>query len=159
MLFRSLEKRCNCYNKLCYQKIGLCILSNKYNKCRSEKSYLNYLISFDAELAYKFTQNYYVYKLKFDGENRFTGFSYKFDNNDKWISLLSTIMKDSTNCVINTFNYPECIYQIDTKNLQAGNTYSNDIYQECLIAKNIGYIRYKGTDNNYWSLLRKNIIQ
>jgi hypothetical protein len=153
----NLNKQCNCTGKHCYQKIDMSISSKKNNGCKSEKAYLNYLINFDANQVSKFTKDFYVFNMMFSGANRTTGFSYKFDNNDNWLGL-STI-KDSINFNINNLIFTEGIYQIDLSKLPTGQIYANDIYQECLLARNIGYIRFKALDNNYWSLIRKKIVK
>ena len=151
------QEQCNCTGKLCYESIGVKIGSTIQKAASGNGYYLEYLINFDANQVSKFTKDFYVYKMKFTGVNRTTGFSYKFDNNDNWLGL-STI-KDSINFNINNLIFTEGIYQIDLSKLPTGQIYANDIYQECLLARNIGYIRFRDVNNNYWSLIRKNIVK
>jgi hypothetical protein len=146
------QEQCNCTGKLCYESIGVKIGSTIQKAASGNGYYLEYLINFDANQVSKFTKDFYVYKMKFTGVNRTTGFSYKFDNNDKWEALMS-VMKDTS---INIFgiSYKESIYFKDSYGSK-----SLDVFQECYLARNIGYIRFKDVNNNYWSLIRKNIVK
>jgi len=149
----NLNKQCNCTGKLCYQKIDVRISTKKYNGCKSGNYYLHYLINFDANQVSKFTKDFYVYKMKFSVYfTTSAGFSYTFDNNDKWKGL-SSAYKDTilNNPNINQTEAVQFHYDLGDR--------LGDIYRECTLARNIGYVNYTAKDSSKWFLKRYNIVK
>jgi hypothetical protein len=153
---------CNCFNKLCYQIMGVTILSKDYPSCENNKTYLSYEFNYDANTVQNNTSKKYTFKMKFNISQLFpsnnTGFGIIVNQDDEWKGIISNI-KDTTDVVIKGINYHECLLFRDPNGNPNGKVYSNDIYQECILARNVGYVRYKDPQNQYWCLIRKNIMQ
>jgi hypothetical protein len=149
----DVNNSCNCYQKICYQWFTFKVMSSQYS-LKIDSAYLSFLANVDINHVDEFSKKYYRHQIEFWlTTGNLNNVCLKSDNNDKWESISS--IKDTNTLKINNVDYSNCFVQSDSKY----GIKTSDIYPYSIRSRNVGVIRFKDRNNQYWNLIRKRIIQ